>query len=311
MTSHLLPWAAALGAFGLVTNAFGGSVAYDTKNTSTAVTQQTESNMVEDFFRPSLDLRYTHDFQMDFDDARGGNVSADEAEINIPLPPLHTGSVIMEAQLYYRYINLDIDTPGYRNTFDLHTFRVPLQAVWLSQNTPWFVFGYAEPGFSSDLNFTNGDSFDLSATLDVGYRFSPNFVLAIGAYYTRDYGHDTILPAGGLLWKINDWWTVSVTPLEASTVFRIGEDWRVKLKGLVYGGRWTVENAGEHQRVEFTGGKAGVDIERRLFRKAWLSVGAGANLFNELRIENRPNQELFDRDLKPGFYLTGALRWEF
>jgi hypothetical protein len=303
--------AVAFGMLSLASSASGGALSYDTKSSTTAVTTSSQSDLLEDYFRPELMLRYTHDFDMDFDDARGGNVSSDEAEIQVPLPPFKGGNFVFGAQLYYRYMNLDIDTPGYRNTFDLHTIRVPLQAAWLSPDSPWFVFAYAEPGISSDFNSVNHDAFDLSASVDVGYRFSPNFVLAVGAYYTRDYGRDLVLPSLGLLWRINDWWSVQVTPLEASTTFRMGEDWRLKVKAIVYGGRWTVENEGQRQRVELDGGKAGVDLERRLFRKAWLSVGAGANLFNNLRIEDSPNHQLFDRDLKAGFYLTGALRWEF
>lgn len=285
-----------------------GTVATIDNTTSSTVT--TDDSLLQEFFRPALNLRYTYDDEMGFTDFNG-QLSMHEAEITVPLSPVQRPQFYLLSYIYYRYYQMDVDTLGLSGEFDLHTLRVPIQAAWLSADSPWFVYAYVQPGVSSDSDSINRDSFDLSASVDIGYRFSSRLVLAFGAYYTRDYGDDMLLPSIGLLWAPNDTFSLNITPAGIISTFKCSDDWRIKLKAIPYGGRWIVDNNNARERIELMGGKVGVDIERRICKQAWLSVGAGANVFSNLRLEDSNGREVLDRDLEPALYVTGALHWTF
>jgi len=285
----------------------GSAATMDKTAQSTLVT---DSSLLDDFFRPALDVRYTYDADMDFK-GYGGKLSMHEAELTLPLPLLKTSNFVLSAELYYRYYQMDVNTLGLNGNFDLHTIQVPMQAAWLSPNSPWFVYAYLAPGVSSEFNSGSRESFDLSASLDVGYRFTSRFILAVGAYYTRDYGDEMVLPSIGILWAPTDKLSMSLSSAGIISTYKCNDDWRIKVKGIPYGGRWIVDNNSSRERVELTGGKVGVDIEHRVYKQAWLSVGAGANVFSNLRIENSHGGEISDRDLKPSLYVTAAFHWAF
>jgi hypothetical protein len=286
----------------------GTPVGYDRTASHTAVT---DDGLLEKFFQPSLDLRYTFDDDMEFTDFCG-KLSMHEAEVTVPLPVVRSGNFRLLGALYYRYYQMQVDTPGLKRDLDLHTLRVPIQAAWLSPTTPWFYYVLLEPGVSSDFDSVSRDSIDISASVDVGYRFSSTFVLALGVYYTRDYGDDVLLPSIGLLWTPNETFSLNVTPAGIISTINCSEDWRLRLKAIPYGGRWTVSNdKGGSERIELSGGKVGIDVEHRLGKDAWLSVGAGVNVFSNLRYEDSRGREVLDRDLDPALYVTAGLHWTF
>lgn len=282
----------------------------DTFDKTTRSTVTTDDSLLQEFFRPALNLRYTYDDGMNFTDFNG-EFSMHEAEITVPLSPVQRSQFYLLSYLYYRYYQMDVDTLGLSGEFDLHTLRVPIQAAWLSADSPWFVYVFAEPGVSSDSDTINRDSFDISASVDVGYRFSSRLVLAIGVYYTRDYGDDLLLPSIGLLWAPNDLFSLNITPEGVISTFKYSDDWRIKLKAIPYGGRWIVDNNNGRERIELMGAKVGVDIEHRFYKQAWLSVGAGANVFSNLHVDDANGREVLNCDLEPGLYVTAGLHWTF
>ncbi len=288
--------------------AFGGNGVTVDKTVSTM--NSTDDSLIRDFFQPAVDLRYTYDDGMDLKHS-SGQLSMHEAEITVPIPLVTSPNFYLMSDLYYRYYQMDVNTAEFSGRFDLHSARVPIQAAWLSADSPWFVYALVAPGISSEFKNSNEDSLDMSVSLDVGYRFSPRFVLAVGAYYTRDYGDDLVLPSIGILWAPTDKYSLSLTSAGIIGTYKCNDDWRIKLKGIPYGGRWFIDNNGNKQKIELSGGKVGVDIEHRIYKQAWLRLGAGANVFSNLRVEDARGREVLDRDLKPALYVTGALHWAF
>ncbi len=270
----------------------------------------TDVSILEKFMRPALDLRYTYDADMDFSDQPGA-LSLQEAEILVPLPAVHTDDFCLLADIYYRYYQLDVESKGLTEGFDLHTVRVPLQMVWKSTESPWFLYTLLQPGVSSDLNSFSSETFDLTASINLGYRFSSNLVVAGGIYYTRDYGDDVVLPSVGILWSPRENISFLLSAAGGVLTYQCSDDWRIKLKALPYGGRWMVEQNGGTKRVELMGGKVGIDLERRIAQQAWISLGVGANVFTNLRVEDDRGRALVDQDLDPSLYVTGGLRWTF
>jgi hypothetical protein len=269
-----------------------------------------EISILEKFMRPALDLRYTYDEDMDFSD-QPGSISLQEAEILVPLPQIHSDNFCLLADLYYRYYQLDAASSGWTGELNLHTVRVPLQMVWKSTDSPWFLYALLQPGVSSDFNSFSSETFDLTASINLGYRFSPDLVVAGGVYYTRDYGDDIVLPSVGILWSPIDKLSFLLSAAGAVLTYECSDDWRLKLKALPYGGRWIVDHNSDRERIELAGGKVGIDLERRIAKQAWISLGVGANVFTNLRVEDDRGRALVDQDLDPSLYVTGGLRWTF
>jgi hypothetical protein len=268
------------------------------------------SSNLDDYFRPVIDARYDYYFPMDLK-STGGQLGDSEVQADIPLPPLKTDQFVLIPKFYYRFDQADIDTPSYHGVFDLHTLRVPVEAFWLSRDTPWLVFGYLESGISTDFSALNSNSFDLEVCAEIGYRFSPNLTLGLGGFYTNEYGRNTVLPGAGMIWTPAPVWTVALTPVGFNVVYKCSDESHVKLEALPYGGRWTAENDGQEQKIEFHGGKAGLLFEHRLFERCWVGCGGGIDLFNYLRVGSASGLPLVSEDGKPGLYLTGGIRWQF
>ncbi len=268
-----------------------------------------ERSVLEEYLAPSISLRYDYDFPMDLEDT-AGDLSMHEITAQMPLFPVKGEEFFMLVSLYYRLYLADIGTGPVNGDFELHTVRVPIEAAWLSPATPWFMYGYLAPGLSTDFSRIDGDSFDLTASLNVGYRFSDRFVLAAGAYYTRDYGDDVILPSLGLLWFPCDYFRLEVSPVGIVPEWRITENTRLKGRIAPMGGRWTVDDS-QAAKIEISGAKAGLELEHRLFHNCWLSVGAGWNVLADIAIEDNHGHEVVDDDLESGLYVGARLMWEF
>ncbi|MFZ4766335.1 MAG: DUF6268 family outer membrane beta-barrel protein [Roseimicrobium sp.] len=260
---------------------------------------------------PEVSFRYDYDFPMDLEGAHG-DYAMQEYRAAVPLPPVLTEEFKLIASLNYRVFDTAIDTDVLEGDFDLHSFRLPIQAGWLSSSTPWVAIAYLEPGFSTDYNVLNGDSFDLIAGVGAGYRFSPHLFVVLGAGYSRNYGEDALFPGLVVLWKPCEHFSLTLSPDGIVPEWRINDDWRVKAKAELIGGRWTLEDAaGRARELQLEGGSVTFSVERRLLEKCWMSLGVGFNTLANLRIEDGNNRELLDRDLEEGLVLRTALKWVF
>jgi hypothetical protein len=94
--------------------------------------------------------------------------------------------------------------------------------------------------------------------------------------------------------------------------YRINDDWRVKLRMDLIGGRWTIDEADSQARVlRLQGATASLLLEHRLFKECWLTVGAGLNTLANLRLEDEDGNQLLDSDLNEGLVLRSGLKWKF
>jgi hypothetical protein len=274
-----------------------------------------ERDVIADALAPELSLRYDYDFPMSLDGAPG-EYSMQEFRASVPLPPVITDTFILISSLNYRLFEADVDTSVLNGDLDLHTLRLPITAACLSPTTPWLGIVYVEPGLSTDFSVVNDNSFDLSAGVGVGYRFSDNLMIALGVGYSRNYGDDDIFPALAVLWRPNEHFMFTASPDGIVPEWRPNDDWRVKLKLDFLGGRWTVEDPEGRGRdrdriMRLEGATVSLLVERRLFDQCWLTLGAGFNTLANLRIEDSDESLLLDEDLEDAFVLRSGLKWKF
>lgn len=268
-------------------------------------------SVLEEFMMPKVTATYFHDFRMSLPEGRGG-FSIDELALSAPVAALvKSDAILVLANLNYRLFSTDLSTGVTTGKFDLHTLRVPLQAAWMPEGSSWFLFALLAPGISTDFGAINRESFDLTASLDLGYQVSRDLVVAVGAYYSRDYGEDLLLPGIGLLWRPLPEFTLEISPNGFIPEWRIQDGWR--LRGLLspMGGRWTVHDHGAAKTLRITGAKAGVEFEHRLAAQCWATVGVGANVMQHIHIEDGRKSELLNEDVSGGLYVGGAVTWRF
>lgn len=271
----------------------------------------TDEALLREFLAPELAFRYGYDFPMSLEDA-SGEYSMHEFRASVPLPPVLTDTFVLMAKLNYRLFLADVDTPVLHEDLDLHTLRLPIQAAWLSPNSPWLAAAYVEPGFSTDFNRINSDAFDLSAGVGIGYRFSPDFMAAVGSGYSRNYGDDEFFPVLALLWRVSDRFTVTLSPDGLIPSYKVSDDLYIKLRAELIGDRWLIEDeAGRERILRLQGASATLMAERRLFQDCWFTLGVGINALSELRIEDEDERELLDEDLENGIVLRTGLKWVF
>lgn len=270
-----------------------------------------ERDVIAQCLAPEAILRYDYDFPMTLE-GNAGEYSMHEYRAFMPLPPVMTDTFMLVTTLNYRVFDADFDTDVLNGTFSLHSVRLPIQAGWISPSSPWVGILYLEPGLATDFNVINEDSFDLNAGIGAGYRFSDNLFVALGVGYSRNYGEDDLFPALVVLWRPSPHFTLNISPDGIVPELRINDDWRVKMKLELIGGRWTMEDdEGREREVRLKGGTAGLFIEHRVFQQCWFSIGAGINTQANLRIEDGAGDELLDRDLEEAFVLRTGLKWVF
>jgi hypothetical protein len=270
-----------------------------------------ERTVLEEALAPEVAFRYDYDFPMSLDGAPG-EYSMHEFRLGVPLPPVIMDTFVMITSLNYRLFEADITTDVLSGDFDLHTLRLPIQAAWLSPTTPWMGVAYVEPGLSTDFNVVNSDSFDLSAAIGAGYRFSSDFMVALGLGYSRNYGDEDIFPAFALLWRVSDDFLLTASPDGIVPEWRVNDDLRVKLRLDLIGGRWTIEDdEGLDRELRLEGGSVSLLVERRIYEQCWLTLGVGFNTLANLRIEDGEGGELLDRYLEEALVLRSGLKWKF
>lgn len=272
---------------------------------------KTEESLLREFLAPEVAFRYDYDFPMSLEDSPG-EYSMHEFRASVPLPPVITDTFVLFANLNYRLFLADVDTPVLRDDLELHTLRLPVTAAWLSPDSPWMAVAYVEPGLSTDFSTINSDAFDLSGGIGIGYRFSPNFMAAVGAGYSRNYGDDEFFPVIALLWRPSERFTLVVSPDGVIPTCKVNDDCRIKLKLDFLGGRWLVEDEnGQDRTLRLQGATASLLLEHRLFQECWMTLGVGVNAASDLRIEDRDGRELLDEDLEEGLVIRTGLKWVF
>jgi len=97
-----------------------------------------------------------------------------------------------------------------------------------------------DPGVRSDLEDVGGDDIRVPFTAATAYTFSPRLILVGGLFVTGNHHRNAVLPLIGLLWRPHDDWTLRISPLSPTVIYRTP----VQGLRLYAGGQF---NAGEYE----------------------------------------------------------------
>lgn len=256
---------------------------------------------VDDVFEPSTDLD------------QGGSFEFYQARLVAPLYGKKIGEDwVLAARMKYEYSALEM-SEDYLSHDSLHRVEAGPMLLYKAKDSRWSGILAANVGLATDWSEVGEDDVVLSVLGSVGYRFSDEFTLLLGAYYSQDFGDARLFPGIGFLWKISPQWTVNLTPPRLRISYAPTDDWRFVAEAYPDGGSWSVEASnGEQASLERKTLRAGVRVERKITEKGFAYLGGGWAMGRELRLEEEDSGRLlYESDASNGAYFSAGLNFQF
>jgi hypothetical protein len=241
-----------------------------------------------------------------FDRDEGGGFKADEYLLRFPLFILGKDrDFFVTGSARYEYTDLTFSEFEMIPSTDVHAARLRATAYWEPKNSPWFAQVRLEPGLYTDGSDIDGDDYQSRGLAALGYKFSPTFRILAGGYYTESYGDASVYPAVGLIWNPSDHFTLHLAPPEPRLSYYPTRDWGLHVKVAPGGGSWNLdsETSDVVDQLIYTNFRAGIGIERRIYKNFWASLWGGSNIFQSLEFHDKRERTLFDEDLDTSYYL--------
>lgn len=236
----------------------------------------------------------------------GGSLTANEALIRLPLFIIgRDKDFFITGSARYEYANLTFSEFDLIPDTDFHEMRLRLTTYWEPRDKPWFAQFRIEPGIYTEGSDISTDDYQSRGFGAFGYEFSSTFRMFIGAYYTESFGDARLIPAPGLVWTPNDSFTLHIAPPEPRITYYPTPDWALQLKFLPAGGSWNVDNSTSDivDQFIFSKFRLGAGIERRIYKNLWATVWGGANLFQNVEVQDDGERVLFEEDLDNGYFI--------
>ena len=195
-----------------------------------------------------------------------------------------------------------------------HNIDLPLDLFWSPggiEATGWSAWFRVSPGLSSDLKSVGWD--DVSGTIVAtgGYRFSREFALLFGAYFSRDIGRPVILPALGFIWKPADAWSIALLPPRFVVSWKPADKWSLKWVTEPEGGSWHARDGGDDRTYELRLFNSRAEVQREIGSHAALYVGAGLSFGGRLRVLDDAGDRHFSENIRPAPLINAGLKIAF
>ncbi len=192
---------------------------------------------------------------------------------------------------------------------DLHSLAVSAYFISSCEGSPWIFGAWTRAQMATDFQAVDWDDLTFDVAAGAAYRFSPNFLLGVGAAVVNLNGDTTFYPGVGFDWIINDQVRMGIYGPLFVTAYKPTNDWEFTLRGEVAGDVWNIRDEdGKSHNIDLTSYRVGLFANRRLSGNLWLSVGGGATIGDEIRL-TKPNGDRIDQqDLNSGLYGQIALR---
>ena len=195
--------------------------------------------------------------------------------------------------------------------FDLHRVDLPFN-FWADLNSRWKLWLRLQPGWYSDFDNVGSDDFILTTLALLSYRWSDTTRVAFGGYYSRDLGEPRLLPAIGFIFEPDPQWSIALTFPRAEVAYAPNRDWFIAARVFLSGAGWNITDpAGGPNDVDldYKSMRVGLGVERRLSGAWWAYLDAGAQLGQEISIEDAPYT--FEQDLDSSAFVTGGVKLRF
>jgi Domain of unknown function (DUF6268) len=205
--------------------------------------------------------------------------------------------------------SLPVD-PGNLESFDVHASMLSFSTFALSSvdSSPWVLGGWGRVQLASDFQEVDSDDFTFDVASGIGYRFSDQLTLGLGALVTDLNVNQRLRPGIGLDWDISEHvratalgtgWRLSYTP---------DEIWQISLRGEEMGEIWNIQDDARKSRsIDLRSYRIGVFINHRLSERLEIRIGAGAALTNEISLTSPGGRVLLRQGTDDGAFAEVGL----
>ena len=277
-----------------------------------------EGERTEESFIPNYAVASSYfSWNDDADFSRGGgSLSQWEAGVEGNVPLWKNDRFRVTGGVRYRFNRLDFSAapaPIGTSEFDLHRVDVPFN-VWVDLNDRWNAWISLRPGFNSDFRSVDSDDFVLTALALASWEYSERLTIAFGAYYSRDLGEETVLPAAGFIWKPDPRWSVGLTVPRVQVTHAPTRDWLLTLQAMPDGGGWNIDDpspgAGDRDvDLNYKAIEAAAVIERRIDGPWWAYLSTGFQFAQEVELDDSAVK--FDEDLDENLSIEVGVKARF
>ena len=243
-----------------------------------------------------------------------GSLSQWETGVQANVPFFETDKIRLTAGIQYRYNRLKFTGalgPLADMDFDLHRVDIPVN-FWADLNPRWKLWLRLQPGWYSDFDNVGSDDFILTTLALMSYQWNEKARIAFGGYYSRDLGEPRLLPAVGFIFEPDPQWSIALTFPRAEVAYAPNRDWFIAGRVFLSGAGWNITDpAGGSNDVDldYKSMRIGLGVERRLSGPWWAYLDGGAQMGQEISIEEAPY--VFERELDASVFVTGGVKLRF
>lgn len=257
-------------------------------------------------------IDYNHTFSGDFDDLPG-DVSSDQFSLMAPILPLNYNDFHLFA--FFNYEATKYNTTGPKNALmlpedTLNDLSLPVILIH-DLSSQWLLGGMVMPTYAGSSS--SSDNFTYSAALGGGYVFSSNLTIYAGAYYSENFGDDSLFPGVAFIWRPAPLWEVFLLGPVGSVSYSVNDNLMLSLYGKYSSPTWYVQadDSGPDRNVSMTNFRVGVKAEWSLSSMLWGYVAGGYALAQELEVDGTDNHKIQDSDIDPSPFLECGLTVRF
>lgn len=277
-----------------------------------------EASRTEESFIPNYAVAasyFSWNGDADFSGA-SGSLSQWESGIEANVPLWKNDQFRVTGGVRYRFNRLDFSgapAPILSSEFDLHRIDIPFN-VWVDLNDRWNAWVSLRPGFNSDFRSVDSNDFVLTALALASWEYNEKLTIAFGAYYSRDLGEETVLPAAGFIWKPDPRWSVGLTIPRVQVTHAPTRDWLLTLQAMPSGGGWNIDDPSPGNRdrdvdLNYRAIQGAFIVERRLQSAWWAYLSTGVQFSQEVELDGSAVK--FDEDLDEAFSIEAGVKARF
>lgn len=263
-----------------------------------------------------MGLYYDYFSEMDFED-ESGSYRMDAFRLQAPLAGALNDGFAWGVDAFLEYTSFDVKDQPALEDMDLYRVGMDLNFIWLNaKGSKWSPMVRLSPSLASDFDSVTSDDLRLTATAGAFYQQRPNLKWLFGVFYTNNYYGDKwnnffMIPIVGFSWQPSEYWDVTALGSRLDVAYIPNDDWRFGLFVAARSRNWNIEGDTGSESFEITSMRTGARVDYQMVADCWVVFETGVTTFNGISRYDDNDNELYDEDADPGFFVTMGLRYKF
>lgn len=263
-----------------------------------------------------MGLYYDYFSEMDFED-ESGSYRMDAFRLQTPLAGALNDGFAWGVDAFLEYTSFDVKDQPALEDMDLYRVGMDLNFIWLNaKGSKWSPMVRLSPSLASDFDSVTSDDLRLTATAGAFYQQRPNLKWLFGVFYTNNYYGDKwnnffMIPIVGFSWQPSEYWDVTALGSRLDVAYIPNDDWRFGLFVAARSRNWNIEGDTGSESFEITSMRTGARVDYQMVADCRVVFETGVTTFNGISRYDDDDNELYDEDADPGFFVTVGLRYKF